>query len=212
MSARRVASPSAVLRDRRGATIVEFAIILPVMMMLIMGLGEMLYQEYIQAVLNGAVQKAGRDSGIQGGADQTGTIDASVIGMIGSVLPVPTQNCSGQNTTIATYCSTRENYDTFTEVAPEPFNDTNGNGKCDAGESYSDENGNQQWDADPGISGQGGANDVTLYSMVLTYPRFFPVAALLGFSNTATLTSSTLLKNQPYAAQTITTIVQRTCP
>ena len=212
MRTRPSVSPQAVLRDRRGATIIEFAIIFPVMMMLIMGLGELLYQEYIQAVLNGAVQKAGRDSGIQGGADQAGTIDASVVNMVGTMMPAPTQNCSGQASMAATWCSTRKNYDTFTEVAPEPFNDTNGDKRCDNGESYTDENANNQWDADPGATGQGGANDVTLYTMVLTYPRFFPVAGLLGFSNTATLTSSTLLKNQPYAAQTITTSVTRTCP
>lgn len=52
-------------RDQAGATIVEFAFVLPVMVLLLMGLGEILYQEYAQSVLTGALQKAGRDSTIQ---------------------------------------------------------------------------------------------------------------------------------------------------
>ncbi len=181
-------------RDRRGSALVEFAIISPVMMLLIMGLGDLLYQEYTQAVLNGAVQKAARDSGIEGGSANTATIDAKVIAIVQTV---------AKN---ATFVSTRKNYDTFTAVAPEPFTDTNGNGIRNAGECYSDTNGNNQWDADPGVSGQGGANDITLYTMTATYPRLFPVAGLFGWPSSQTISAQTLLKNQPYAAQTTTTV------
>ena len=50
---------------------------------------------------------------------------------------------------------------------------------------------------------------MTLYTMTLTYPRLFPVAGLMGWSNSATISAQTLLKNQPYASQqtvTATTI------
>ena len=50
--------------DCRGATIIEFAIVAPVMMFLLMGLGDLLYQLYLQSILDGALQKAGRDSTI----------------------------------------------------------------------------------------------------------------------------------------------------
>ena len=53
-------------RDRRGVTVVEFAFVLPVMLVLMMGMMELGYQAYVQSVITGAVQKAGRDSGIQG--------------------------------------------------------------------------------------------------------------------------------------------------
>ena len=55
-------------RDRRGVTIVEFAMVAPVLSLLMMGLGDMLYQMYVKEMLTGSVQKAARDSGIQGGA------------------------------------------------------------------------------------------------------------------------------------------------
>jgi Flp pilus assembly protein TadG len=191
-------------RARRGATIVEFGLVAPVMLLLVMGLGDMLYQGYLQSILTGAVQKAGRDSGIEGGASTSSAIDATVISIVQQIVKSPTQSCSTSTSGNATWCSSRKTYDTFTEVAPEPFTDTNGNGVRDAHECFTDENGNGTWDADPGVSGQGGASDVTLYTMSITYPRLFPVAGLFGWSNRQTVSASTLLKNQPYATQTTT--------
>jgi Flp pilus assembly protein TadG len=180
-------------RNQRGATIVEFALILPVMLTLIMGLSELAYQMYIQSILSGAVQKAGRDSAIQGGAQQTAAIDLAVMNVVWVAAKT------------ATYTSTRKSYSDFADIAPEPFVDTNKNGIRDKGECFTDINGNGVWDADPGLSGQGGANDVTLYTMTITYPHLFPVAAWFGWPAKETTSASTLLKNQPYASQTVPT-------
>ena len=180
-------------RDLRGATIIEFAIVAPVMMIVLMGLGDLLYQSYIQSLLTGAIQKAARDSGIQGGAQNTAALDAKVIAMVTPIAHT------------ATYTSTRKSYTTFSSIKPEPFTDLNGNGVRDTGECYTDVNGNGRWDADPGVTGQGGANDVTVYTLTVTYPRIFPVATLIGLPATQTVTATTLLKNQPYASQTIPT-------
>ncbi|RUN75273.1 pilus assembly protein [Sphingomonas sp. TF3] len=177
-------------RDRRGATAIEFTILAPVMLLLMTGLGDLTYQVYVQSVLNGAVQKAARDSGIEGGAANGATIDAAVQSIVQQVAPR------------ATFVSTRKSYDSFSEVAPEPFTDSNHNGVRDPGECFTDENGNGSWDADPGVSGQGSASAVTLYTMTASYPRVFPVAGLLGWSSSTTISASTLLKNQPYATQT----------
>lgn len=180
-------------RDTRGATIIEFAIVSPVMILLLMGLGDLSYQIYAQSILNGAMQKAGRDSAIQGGANNTAMIDAQVTSMVRKV---------AANATIV---FSRRNYDSFSVIKPEPFTDTNGNGVRNAGECYTDINGNSQWDADPGLTGQGGANDVTVYAATVTYPHLFPVVGLLGWPANQTITASTLLKNQPYASQTTVT-------
>ncbi|MDQ2879327.1 MAG: pilus assembly protein [Pseudomonadota bacterium] len=192
--------------DRRGTAVIEFAIIAPVMMIIIMGLSDLMYQIYAQSILNGAVQKAGRDSGIQGGDQQATTIDARVISQVANIMSNPTQACPTTSTGGATWCSTRKNYDTFKAIAPEPFTDLNGDGIRQPGECYSDINGNHQWDADPGTTGQGGADDVTVYTMTITYPRIFPVAGLLGWPSTQTISATTTLKNQPYANQTTTTV------
>ena len=191
-------------RDTRGAALIEFAIIAPVMCLLMMGLGDMLYQLYAKAVLNGAVQKAARDSAIQGGAQLSATIDGKVVTMMSNMMRTPVYSCAPIAGT-TTWCSTRKSYANFAQIAPEPFTDLNGNGTRQAGECYSDVNGNAQWDADPGKTGQGGANDVTLYTMTVNYPRIFPVAGLFGWSTSLTISSTSLLKNQPYATQASST-------
>ena len=179
-------------KSSSGNTIIEFAIIAPTMMIVIMGIGDVLYQSYVQSILTGAVQKAGRDSAIQGGAQQTSTIDAKVSAIVGTI---------AKN---ATYSSTRLSYASYASTAPEPFVDTNNNGIRDPGECYTDVNANGQWDSNPSVSGQGGASDTTIYTMTMVYPRLFPVAGLIGMSSTQTLSAKTLLKNQPYASQTVT--------
>lgn len=179
-------------RDNRGAALTEFGLLAPVMIALWMGLGDILYQTYLQSVLNGAVQKAGRDSGIEGGAGNTSAIDAKV------------QTSIRVLSKTATFASVRKNYDTFTEVAPEPFTDTNGNGVRNAGECFTDVNANGNWDTDPGGNGQGGAGAVTLYTMTVTYPRLFPVWGFFGVPTSQSISASTLLKNQPYATQSTT--------
>lgn len=195
--------------DRRGVTLVEFAIVFPVMALMMMGLGDMLYQMYVKELLAGAIQKAARDSAIQGGAQQTATIDARVLQTMTGVMRMPTPSCADAPAS-GTYCATRLSYATFGAVGPEPFDDPNGNNMRDAGECYSDVNGNGRWDAEPGAAGQGGANDVTLYRMRITYPRIFPIARLIGAAPYLTVSAETLLKNQPYATQTAPTI-QRLC-
>ncbi len=186
--------------DERGVTIIEFAIVTPVMLVLIMGLGELAYQGYVQSVLTGSVQKAGRDSTIQGNGTQTAQIDSVVMQAVWTV---------AKN---ATYTSTRESYSTFGQIAPEPFVDSNHNGQYDAAtECFTDTNGNNVWDADPGASGQGGASDVTVYSINISYPRLFPVFKMIGLPSIAALTATTTLKNQPWATQSVTASKQ-VCP
>jgi len=197
-----VPSRKRLAEDRRGATLIEFALICPVMLLMIMGLGDLLYQAYAQSILTGSVQKAARDSALEGGSSNATTIDGQVITLMTPLVSKLTNNCSSLVST-GTWCSTRKSYDSFSEVAPEPFTDTNKNDVRDPGECYTDINGNGAWDADPGLEGQGGASAVTLYTMTITYPRMFPVAGLMKLSPMQTITASTLLKNQPYAGQTV---------
>lgn len=191
-------------RSRSGVTIVEFAIVAPVMIGTMTLIGDLLYQVYAQSLLDGALQKAGRDSAIQDGANHTDAIDGKVVAMLAQIMKSPSKDCS-TSPVAPSWCSTRKNYDTFQSMKPEDFTDTNKNGVRDPGECFTDINNNGVWDADPGDTGQGGANDVTLYTMTITFKRLFPVAGLFGMSSTTTLTSKTVLKNQPYATQAVNT-------
>lgn len=186
--------------DRRGTTVIEFAIVAPVMVLTMMGLGDLLHQTYAQSVLDGAIQKAGRDSAIQGGANETAAIDEKVMTVVRKVA------------SNATYVSTRVNESSFTRVGPETFTDAPPyNGLRDPGECYDDVNENSMWDASPGRIGQGGASDVTIYRIVVTYRRPFPIASMLGQSDMQTISAQTLLKNQPYASQLATSTPTRRC-
>lgn len=198
-------------RDCRGVYAVEFALILPVLLLLMMGMGELAFQSYAQSVLNGAMQKAARDSTIQGnGTDaQSAAMDASVRGMVSRVV--------GSR---ASYQSSRTNFDNYAAIAGEPFTDSKYpntavgayDGVCNHNESYVDVNNNGRYDLNLGASGQGGASEITNYTMQVTYNRLFPVR-LFGWSSTVILTASTILKNQPYQTQNVDTgTTTRTCP
>lgn len=187
-------------RDRRGVTAIEFAFVAPVMCLLIMGLCELTYQSYVQVILTGALQKAGRDSTIQGAANRSAALDASVMGMVRQVAKT------------ATFTSTRKSYAQFSNIRAEVYQDNNRNGVYDrASECFTDVNGNNSWDVDPGLAGQGGANDVVLYTVKVTYPRLFPLYGMLGWTANQTIAASTVLKNQPYANQASFTAKQ-VCP
>lgn len=182
-------------RDRRGVTVVEFAIVAPVMITLLLGLGDLLYQSYLQSILSGAVIKAGRDAALQANATDQSALDNQVKSMVG--LLGPNMQFDFQ----------RRSYASFALVKPENFTDKNGNGVRDPGECFDDVNNNKQWDKDPGILSQGGANDVTKYTVTVTYPRMFPVSRLFGWSATQQVSATTLLKNQPYKTQATQTVV-----
>lgn len=185
--------------DARGSTIVEFAVLAPTMLVLIMGSMDLAYRGYVTSVLEGEMQKAGRDSGMEGqDAAKLAAIEAKVKSQVGLVL---------KN---ATFSQVRKSYISYLLDKPERFTDTNNNNSRDPGECFDDVNGNGQWDSDPGNAGQGGANDVVVYSMTVSFPRLFPMYGMLGWPQTETITVRTYLKNQPYAAQNVP-VVKTVC-
>jgi Flp pilus assembly pilin Flp len=184
--------------DEQGATIVEFALVAPVLVTLLMGLFDMGYNLYTASVLQGAIQKAARDSTIEGAT--TASLDGKVTDAVHRIVP---------NATLA---FDRASYSNFSDIGtPEDFTDINGDGACDDSEPYEDANGNGTWDTDRGRTGQGGARDAVLYTVKVSYPHAFPVGALIGLSNTETMQATTVLRNQPYSDQSVTPAVTRNC-
>jgi len=182
-------------RDERGATLIEFAFVAPVFCLLLVGAIDVGHTLYMRAVLQGVVQKAARDSGLEDGsaiATQT-SIDDKIRA---SVLDLH------KNASVAI---SRRFYRTFEKAAAaqaETFTDTNVNGTCDAGEPYEDANNNNTWDADGGDAGQGGAKDSVVYTADVTYPRIIPLHNFIpAFSDTVEVAATTVLTNQPYGDQ-----------
>ena len=181
-------------RDRRGIAATEFALVAPVLIAMIVGFFDVAHSAYVSAVLQGELERAGRSSTMQSGTSSTAAIDAAVSEIVSEII--------GDG---ATFASTRLNYSSFSEAGtPERFIDkTPFNNRYDPGECFEDTNANGRWDADRGRTGQGGANDVVVYKITVTYPRMFPMAGLFGWSDNQSITASTLLRNQPYAPQAI---------
>ncbi|VWX56870.1 TadE-like protein [Sphingorhabdus sp. 109] len=176
-----------------GAALVEFAMVAPVLILLIMGMLDLGHRIYATAILQGSVQKAARDASLDDGSANASSIDDRVKELM---LPVV------QAEPVSEFEFTRKNYSDFSDVAkPEDFTDTNGDGVCNNGEPYDDVNGNDSWDADRGVAGQGNAKDAVLYTVKVTYPRLFPMAELIGLSQDEVIQASTVVRNQPFGEQ-----------
>lgn len=177
-------------RDTRGATAVEFAAIAPCLLMVLLGVMDLSYNLYASTLLEGALQRAARDSTIEGAEGRQLDIDNRVRDVVDDLV------------VDAEIKFDRRAYTDFSDISrPEEFTDANGDGTCNDGEPFEDANRNGTWDDDRGKVGMGGARDAVLYTVTISYPRAFPVMGLLGFSSTVTTQSRTVLRNQPFDEQ-----------
>ena len=181
-------------KDRDGATLIEFAIVAPVMCLMLMGAFDVAHSLYLRTVTEGIMQKAGRDSSLETSSVESvqDALDAEVKAQVRDLV------------NDAQVDTKRRFYRSFAEAKaakPETFNDTDSNGRCNGGEAYEDANGNNQWDEDGGNEGQGGAKDAVYYTVIIKYDALFPFWSMIGGSEKNTVTASTILRNQPYNGQ-----------
>lgn len=199
---------NALTRNDDGASIMEFGLIAPIVMVMMLGTMDIGHSYFVRATLDGAMQNAARSSSLEGSATLTAQelVDLRVESSILALAPN------------ATITSTRRYYKTFSEAALaraetviEP--PTGADMKCDPGESFMDANDNGVWDVDGGTDGQGGAKDIVIIKFKVSYPRLFPMAKLLGLPANVELESNSILANQPYGEQTsFGPPVQINCP
>ena len=184
---------AALLRDKRGVAIIEFALIAPVLLLMLMGLLDLAFNMYTTEMLQGAIQNAARNSTIEGASGKDAALDATVTTAVRAVAPS------------ATLTFDRRAYNSFTEAGrPEDYTDVDNDGTCNNGEPFEDANGNGSWDLDRGKAGFGGARDAVLYTVTVNYQRPFPVAGFIpGQTKNFTLSAVTVLRNQPYGQQSV---------
>ncbi|WP_336986432.1 TadE family protein [Altererythrobacter aquiaggeris] len=180
--------------DTTGAAVVEFAMVAPVLLLTLVGLFDLGHTIYTEAQLQGAIQKAARDSSIQGANDVE--IDAKVTTAVRDIV---------QGATIA---FARKSYTNFSDVSqPEDYTDSDNSGLCDNGEPFEDANGNGVWDQDRGKIGSGGARDAVLYTVDVAYPRAFPLHRFVPLPDSHKSRAQTVLRNQPFNAQGVSDAV-----
>lgn len=172
-------------KDQSGVSIVEFAMVAPLLLMTLLGFFDVSYNMYANTMLQGAVHEAARNSSLEGSDEAV--LDAAVKSSVRDV------------NNEATLTFERKAYATFTAVAKaEEFTDINNDGSCNDNEPFEDANNNGIWDADQGEAGSGGARDAVLYNVTIRYPRAFPIAPFIGISEYHETTATTVLRNQPF--------------
>lgn len=182
--------------DARGATLIEFAMILPALCVLLLAIFELGYRSYAASVLQGALHEAARMATV-GGISQA-QIDAAVRSRL--------SNFTNHGTVTIT---TSSYYDFAGVRMPERItNDTTPVGTYNVGDCYEDANNNGTYDLDRGRSGMGGADDIVRYEVSFTVPRIVPIHRFLGWTATETISGNTILRNQPYAGRS-NSVVER---
>jgi len=187
-------STLSLLKDESAISITEFGLIAPVVATMLLGIMDAGHTLYMRTVLDGAIQDIARDSSLE---------DGGILSKQEAINARITQQIQKLNKD-ATVTITRRYYRNFTNAFnadEEEFTDTNNDGECNNGEPYVDANLNETWDSDGGDAGQGGAKDVSIVTVKVTYERLFPMAALAGLPENVTVAANTVLANQPYGDQ-----------
>lgn len=178
--------------DRRGITVVEFALVLPAMLTLICGTIELGHMILARQVLEGAVVDAARKATASLETDEAPRrqimIDSIKRSMAAFAL------APGQAIDIQTRV-----YADFSSAYPETYTDQNNNGRFDTGEPYVDRNKNGQWDQATAKTGTlGGPGDVVSYTV--RFPKrllFGYVGRFIGRSNgILPLSATTVVRNE----------------
>ncbi|MEM6856290.1 MAG: TadE/TadG family type IV pilus assembly protein [Pseudomonadota bacterium] len=182
-----------IVASERGATLTEFGFVAPVFILMIMGIFDMAHTQYTSAMMNGAMQAAGRDLTLESAGSQEANIDQTVIDRVKTVVP------SSANVQLE-----KLSHFEFSDIGEqEEYDDDNGDGVCNNNEVFVDANSNGQWDDNRGAAGIGGARDAVLYTAIVSYDRLFPMYGLAGLPQKVTIRASTVLRNQPYDEQDI---------
>ena len=174
----------------RGIAAVEFAIIAPVFLLLLMGIIEFSLIMFTTSMLESATavsSRLGKTGYSQSGMSREDTILQAIRTQAGSTI-------DSKKITI-----TSKYYTQFDQIGKgEPWTDTNHNGIADPGE-YTDINGNGKYDADLGTAGYGGANDVVVYTISYPWSVVTPfLRELIGTKGIFTITTHAVVKNEPY--------------
>jgi Flp pilus assembly protein TadG len=177
-------------RRNEGVTAVEFALIAPVLMMLLMGTIEISLIMYAKTVMEGATFESSR-TGKTGYVAENKTQQQTIIDTLNARV--------GMLMDTSKVTVTSKAYSNFSNIEqPEPFVDTNGNGTRDSNENFTDVNGNGEYDTDMGISGYGNSQQITVYTISYPWTVQTPLMGEFFAGNTVNITARSVVKNEPY--------------
>jgi hypothetical protein len=174
-----------------GASAVEMAVALPVLMLLIMVMVESFTLVWVNAAMESALREAAR-FGLTGwapaGTDRRAAImdilRRRTLGLIDEATATIEMRVFGE----------------FDQIGvPEPYDDTvSANGRYDNGENFRDINGNGRWDDGSGSEDEGGPGEVVVYTIAYRSPFLTPLQRWIGGSGTTELRASAVVRNEPW--------------
>lgn len=177
-------------RQEGGATVVEFAFVIPLFLLILFGVIELAIVLFISSSIEAAVVEASR-FGITGGTS-TGGVSREE-----RVLDIVEQKTYGFVDMDTVELDTLV-YESFADIGqPEPFEDDNLNGAYDVGEPFTDVNGNGVWDSDMGLAGLGGPSDVVVYRIRYQWGLITPMMQR-AITETVSHVSSVAVRNEPF--------------
>jgi Flp pilus assembly protein TadG len=182
--------------SEKGSVITEYAVILPVFLMMILGGFELGHIYMVNAALEGALTQSTRIamSGILplGFTDRNAYIEDYVRSSLQSIGVT-------EGITI-----TMNIYDSFANIGEaEPYVDLNGNQQYESGECYTDINSNGTWDADMGATGAGGEENIMVMRVDVALPFLTGfVKPIVGGRNSIGLSATTAIRNEPFGGVT----------
>lgn len=178
--------------NERGATVVEFAFIAPIMLLLLAGGIELGRMVYMESVFRSAAVDAARDASLNN-IDTPAELQTAV-----------KNELSAFNVTID--LPTVVNSDTFAGKVGNPeavkYNAAPYSGSPKTGDCYYDVNGNKQWDSNVTSwrDGFGGAEDVVNLRITGSYPLLFPFLTSWTFLQKDSSGKSVVKAGNPFGA------------
>jgi Flp pilus assembly pilin Flp len=178
------------LREESGVTALEFALISPVMLLMVMGIIEFASIMFTMTVMESATNitsRLGKTGYVAAGTTREQQIVDTLAARTQGLLD-PTKITINSKV-----------YTDFSKIgSPEPCINPN-SAPCPGtpGVNFTDVNGNGSWDADMGITGLGGAGDVVVYTVSYPWKIMTPIVGHV-IGNTFNITVRTVVRNDPY--------------
>ncbi len=177
--------------EEKGIFSVEFALVLPIMLLMMFGTIEVGLIMFTQSLMEGALRDASR-YGITGqevvGEDRLTTIRTMISKRTVGLVDMDTAQIDVLH------------YPNFGRIGEgEAYLDGDGNAQYDLGETFTDENGNGSWDADIGVAGAGNAGEVVLYRIRYDWPIISGyMTNHIGEAGQLPLSASVAVRNEPW--------------
>lgn len=181
-------------RNDDGATLLEFAFVAPVFILMLIGAMDVGYSMYIKTVAAGTLERAARSGSLEGA--NFSQVEENIRSAVFEILPTYARHDDNVDVSV-------RNYTDFSRIAAAEkiTKDINNNGVVDSGDCWIDEDNDGQFGINQGQEGIGGADDAVYYNTTITMKSLFPFHEFLSGSPDKQFVVQTLVINQPFQQQ-----------